>query len=58
MIKIEFIRTEVKYTVGNYKESEDIVVRPEQTFKDLDAAWSFAMRHGCNPYKNIRIYNV
>lgn len=58
MIKIEFIRTEIHYSVGNYKESEDIVVRPEQTFKDLDAAWSYAMQHGCNPFKNIRVYSV
>lgn len=58
MIKIEFIRTEVKYTVGNYKESEDIVVRPEQTFKDLDEAWSYAMQHGCNAFKNFRVYEI
>lgn len=32
MIKIEFIHTEIHYSVGNYKESEDIVVRPEQRF--------------------------
>lgn len=58
MIKIEFIKTVVNYTVGNYKESEDIVVRPSQAFKDIDAAWSYAMQHGCNPFKNVRMYNV
>lgn len=58
MVKIEFIRTEVKGYIGNYEDKEDVVVRPAQAFKDIDAAWSYAMQHGCNPWKNIRIINV
>lgn len=58
MVKIEFIRTEERYGAGNYNESEDVVVRPEQIFKDMDEAWEYAIKHGCNPWKNVRMINV
>lgn len=56
-IKIEFIKTEVNYNWG-IKHSEDTVVRPSQTFSSMDEAWSYALTHGANPFKNIRMYNA
>lgn len=38
------------------KGSEDTVVRPSQTFSSMDEAWSYALAHGANPFKNIRMY--
>ena len=59
MIKIEFIKTvEVAHPLGGALDKEDVVIRPEQAFNDFDGAWSYAMKHGCNPFKNIRVYEV
>lgn len=59
MIKIEYIKTiNVAHPLGGALEKEDIVIRPEQAFNDLDDAWSYAMAHDCNPFKNIRVYEI
>lgn len=56
MIKSEYIHAEEVYcpAINNF-EREDRVVKPVQKFKDLDEAWTYAMAHGMNPYKNIKI---
>lgn len=59
MIKIEYIKTiEVYKTYDNRYHNENVVEKPDKVFKDLDEAWSYAMAHGCNPWKNFRVYEV
>lgn len=55
MIKIEYIKT---VEVDTFLGKEDVVVRPEQAFNDFDEAWAYAMKHDCNPFKNIRVYEI
>lgn len=64
MIKIEYIVTkEVRHGSGwrisdYWYSKEDVLVKPDKLFNDIDEAWDYAMKHGCNPYKNFRITNV